>query len=653
MAVNSRITVARLLLLTGALAVPAACTNVPEYSNVGVQLPQPPPDQPTPTCTPVACPDNDTTSTCPGSTHCYNGYCIDSSCQQICTESDGTPGVVQDDAGSTMVKPCQVIACGTGFCVGKAAACCGGTTCTSTDTDSNNCGGCGIHCTAPSTCSGGSCNCGGSACTGSQTCCTNSCRDLTSDRLNCGSCGAPCANGFTCSFSACTAGCYIGGVTYAAGTPNPAGTCQVCQPFGSGGSGAWTPAADGQACSVGGNVCVGGTCHAGCLISYLPDGTSQAPTLEPVGWSKDGCYACNPATYITRLTYTPSLSPINCKDPNIQPYPFPSAGIAGGVGDDGRFWVTGGWNFTGPGGSLFISNEAWGYSPVANNWVQSKTTMTQHREEAAGTASGTGVIFIFGGLDALSNPLATVEHFDPASPTPVWTALPLANNLSVPRHFASAVYVASTNLIYVIGGEQGWNGFPNDTIETYKTIPPYTHTVLAAASTAGLLPPNPLLTGPTGQPAIIGSSLIDGMNGHIYAVGGLTAYSLYAHQSVWDYNIAGNSWTWAPAMASAQCWAGTVVAPPASTVYEINGFNGFGPSTNLQTATIVGTFISGFAGTLNQPNYAREGGMAFYSPTDNRIYLIGGTYQGVYLAPQSILEALPLNVGFGAWVPQY
>jgi hypothetical protein len=242
-----------------------------------------------------------------------------------------------------------------------------------------------------------------------------------------------------------------------------------------------------------------------------------------------------------------------------------------------------------------------------------------------------------------------VEIYDPGPPPLPWTALPPASWLSEPRHFGSAVYVASQGLIYVMGGEAGWNGNPVDTIETYLPTPPYTHTVLPAASTIGLLPGNPSLTGPTGQPALIATSLIDGLNGHIYAIGGLPAYTLYAHQSVWDYNIAANAWSWAPSLASAQCWAGTVVVPPANTVYEINGFNGFGPSINMQTAAI----DAFFANSVNQPTYAREGGMAFYSPTDNRVYLIGGTDQGVYLAPQPLLEALPLNAGFGAWVPQY
>jgi hypothetical protein len=598
----------------------------------------------------VACADNNTTSTCPGSTHCFDGFCIDSSCQQICVQSDGTQGVVQNDAGSTMVKPCQVITCGAVYCTGAGAACCSAS-CVDTRNDPNNCGGCGITCTAPSTCAGGSCNCAGVTCASWETCCTNACFDLNFDNANCGACGAPCVPGKVCDFGGCIQGCLIGGITYWPGTQNPLGTCQVCDPFGSGSTTGWTPAPDGQFCSSGGgDVCVGGSCKVGCLISSLPDGTSQVPTLEPANWVRNGCYICNPAVYINRLTYDPALDLLNCADPNSAFYPFASAGIAGGVGSDNRFWVTGGWNLTGPGGSVFISNEAWGFDPIANNWIAGNK-MTQQREEAAGATSAAGVIFLFGGLDSAGDPLSSVEYFDPGPPAKPWVSLTPANWLSTPRHLGSAVYVASVNLIYVIGGENGWNGNPVDTIETYLSVPPYTHTVLAAANTAGLVPANAALTGPTGQPAIIGSSLIDGMNGFLYAVGGLAPYALTAHQSVWAYKLATNAWTWAPSLGSAQSWAGVVIVPPtpAGTVYDINGFNGFGPSTAFQTAAIGGAF----AGSLNQPTYAREGGMAFYSPTDNRIYLIGGTDQGVYLAPQPLLEALPLNATFGAWVPQY
>jgi len=642
----------RSLLILGALALLPSCNGTGGYSHVAVNIPPPTGSTP-PACTPVACADNNTTSTCPASTHCFNGFCIDESCQQICLQANGTQGVIPDDGGSTMVKPCQVIACGSNYCTGSHAACCGNS-CVNTNTDSNNCGGCGIACVAPSTCAGGSCNCAGNTCFPWQSCCALTCTDPYWDNNNCGGCGIACGNGKVCDFGSCLQGCYIGGQTYWPGTWDPLGTCGYCVPAIS--TTAWSPALDGQYCSVmGGNVCVGGVCKAGCLVSYLPTQVSQVPALEAPGTINNGCFICNPAIWPDGLCYHPPLNTPNCVDPQF--YPFASAGIAGGVGGDGRFWVAGGFNWTGPGDTFLVSNQAWGFDPINNNWLQGPN-LTLGREEAAGAADPvSGQIFLFGGLDNTGTSLASAETFDPGPPATPWTSLP--SPLSEPRHMAAAVYVADAGLIYVFGGENGWSGTPVDTVETYKTTAPYTHTVLPAPSMAGLLPANPLLTGPTGQPTLIASSAIDNSNvdGQVYLIGGYYPYSTYGfgfsfggspHNAVWSYDVANNAWAWSPALAAAQAWAGTVMIP-GDIVYEVTGDNGFGPSVDTQTTTLsTGGFWSS---TFNQPLYFREGGMAFYSPApDNRLYVIGGEEWG-WANP--VVETFVLTPGYGVWLPQY
>jgi hypothetical protein len=637
---------ARLLLFGGVCALLPACSSSTDFGHVAVNIP---PNVPKgPSCEPVACPDNNTTSTCPGSTHCFNGFCIDSSCQQICVQSDGTQSVVPDDAGQGMVKPCQVVSCGSGFCAGATAACCSGA-CTDTNTDSNNCGSCGVKCTAPSTCSGGVCNCGGNSCFSWESCCSNTCIDPNWDNNNCGGCGLPCGNGKVCDFATCIQGCYIAGVTYWPGTWDPAGSCGTCSPLGSGGTVNWSPGVDGQYCSVsGGDVCVGGSCKTGCLVSSLPNGTFQPPTLEATGWVTNGCFSCQPLSWPDGVLFDPSQGPA-CTDP--PDYPFPSENIAGGVGGDGRFWVTGGWNYSGPGGSYFVSNQSWGLdpNPNVNNWVQGPN-MILARRDAAGAAAD-GQIFVFGGLDSTNTTLANAEVFNP--PANPWVAI---TPLSTPRHLGVAVYVPSLDTIYIMGGEESVNGTPVDTVETYQGSAPYTQAVLAAPSTVNLIPVNLGLTGPTGQPVMIGSSaIVDDLNQLIYVIGGYYPYAGPIHSSVWVYDIVNNSWDWAPSLAVAQAQAGTTLDTTTSTIYEVTGDIGFDlGSTEFQTASITGLPLWSTNPII--PYYPRLGAMAFYNQVftnppgpDDRVYVIGGEAWGWYWVPT--VEVYVLNSGYDVWIP--
>jgi hypothetical protein len=68
-----------------------------------------------------------------------------------------------------------------------------GTKCVDTNSDVDNCGGCGTVCPAgtggTATCSGGSCSV---SCGSGYTNCSGTCTDTTSDVNNCGGCGDPC-----------------------------------------------------------------------------------------------------------------------------------------------------------------------------------------------------------------------------------------------------------------------------------------------------------------------------------------------------------------------------------------------------------------------------------------------------------------------------
>ena len=65
----------------------------------------------------------------------------------------------------------------------------------------NNCGACGLACTAGMVCSFGACK---DSCDPGLTSCAGSCYDLMGDRTNCGACGNTCARDATCVKGKCT-----------------------------------------------------------------------------------------------------------------------------------------------------------------------------------------------------------------------------------------------------------------------------------------------------------------------------------------------------------------------------------------------------------------------------------------------------------------
>jgi FG-GAP-like repeat len=115
--------------------------------------------------------------------------------------------------------------------------------------------------------------------------------------LPCGSGGALCVSG------ACLAGCDIGGVFYPPDALNHLGACQSCQPQTT--STDWSPLTDatGPGCDGGIEICLNGSCQAGCLIA----GALVAPgTADPT----DACKACDPAA--DRTGWSPIVDGTAC-----------------------------------------------------------------------------------------------------------------------------------------------------------------------------------------------------------------------------------------------------------------------------------------------------------------------------------------------------
>jgi formylglycine-generating enzyme len=105
---------------------------------------------------------------------------------------------------------------------------------------------------------------------------------------------ASCPSGQVCISGACSPGCSIGGTSYASSAPDPADTCQTCQPATS--ASAWTTLAPGDTCGSG-EVCNGSplSCVGGCWIAgtFYPPGTASAASA---------CQTCQPGTSTTAFS---------------------------------------------------------------------------------------------------------------------------------------------------------------------------------------------------------------------------------------------------------------------------------------------------------------------------------------------------------------
>jgi len=152
---------------------------------------------------------------CPSGTTCVGGQCLcpdgdppcdDQCCRELdqCCNGRCCPGTYQC---------CGDNGCCSDGSLGEPAQLCCRSGCADPQTDSNNCGHCGIACGAGQTCCGGVCtnlntdnsNCGtcGNVCGPGLTCCNGTCTNILTDSSNCNGCGQVCPAGATCQEGQC------------------------------------------------------------------------------------------------------------------------------------------------------------------------------------------------------------------------------------------------------------------------------------------------------------------------------------------------------------------------------------------------------------------------------------------------------------------
>ena len=127
--------------------------------------------------------------------------------------------------------------------------------------------------------------------------CGGSCVSTDSDPAHCGGCNRACATGEACAAGACIAVCQIDARQVAAGTVNAANSCEQCTPATS--ATTWTQRADGTPCNPG-QVCSAGVCSPKCFI----DGVVYAAGVPNPA---NACETCVPATSTTQWTARSSV----------------------------------------------------------------------------------------------------------------------------------------------------------------------------------------------------------------------------------------------------------------------------------------------------------------------------------------------------------
>jgi hypothetical protein len=127
--------------------------------------------------------------------------------------------------------------------------------------------------------------------------CGDSCVSTQSDPAHCGGCDKACATGEACESGLCVAICQIDGKQVTAGAVNAANSCEQCTPATS--ATLWTQRADGTSCSPG-QVCSAGVCSPKCFI----DGVFYAAGAPDPA---NACETCVPATSTTAWTARASV----------------------------------------------------------------------------------------------------------------------------------------------------------------------------------------------------------------------------------------------------------------------------------------------------------------------------------------------------------
>ena len=147
---------------------------------------------------------------------------------------------------------------------------CGGA-CVDPNTDSQNCGACGMACPSSFVCNAAKCTL---ACQNGLVDCSGTCVSTQSDRSNCGACGKACAPGEVCSNGACSLSCQMG-------LTNCTGNCVNVKVDRTNCGGC------GVACKPG-EVCSDGKCALSCQMG-LTDCGGQCVNLQA---DNTNCGAC-------------------------------------------------------------------------------------------------------------------------------------------------------------------------------------------------------------------------------------------------------------------------------------------------------------------------------------------------------------------------
>src|SRR5579883_1162373 len=191
--------------------------------------------------------------------------------------------------------------------------------CANTESDNDNCGGCGVVCPQGQTCQNGGCvnGCVGPD-GGAETLCTPDsgppyCADTSSDNNNCGGCGTVCGAGYVCQGGMCVNSCPSqdgstltlctpdGGSPYCADTNSDPNNCGSC----------------GKTCAMS-QVCVGGSCEnlgGGFLAHNIVDPSGNSYMS---GWAGDNLYKVTSGGTVSTLNasspyggYSMAFSPVN------------------------------------------------------------------------------------------------------------------------------------------------------------------------------------------------------------------------------------------------------------------------------------------------------------------------------------------------------
>lgn len=194
-------------------------------------------------------------------------------------------------------------------CPGGTVRC--GKACVNTQTDAQNCGGCGTRCGNGVACAGGVCQTPGTTCPGAQVRCAGGCVDTQSNKAHCGACGHQCAANENCRQGACTDSpcasnekdcgggrCIPGGKFACCGQSDcgPAGypndlvcTNNVCTCKEAGKGFCYPNPSTGGACHV---CCPGGVGDAGCPFDFVCHTVTGGTGITsgycdcPNGWQK-------------------------------------------------------------------------------------------------------------------------------------------------------------------------------------------------------------------------------------------------------------------------------------------------------------------------------------------------------------------------------